>query len=203
VKNANHEDPRYAVFSTLPYLHIPSVQIISTPCSQTPSVYPHALMSETKFHTHTEQGKINIAFHITLILVRKFRRGHYSCARCLSSELPRDGGSCVLRAQFGLAGASIRTHLMRNTQACHSTDLWEKRYTKMFGTYCAAGVNHGRNNKRPTAIRPVLYSQGSCSRLPHHRQIILQLQFTTKHPGALLSRIGVVPISKARKGALL
>jgi hypothetical protein len=49
------EEYKYAVFSTLPSLHLSSVQIVpSAPCSQKLSVYVPLLMSEAMFHTHIE-----------------------------------------------------------------------------------------------------------------------------------------------------
>jgi hypothetical protein len=52
----NHEALRYAVFSILLSFYLSSVQISSSaPCFQTPSAYVPTLMSETKFHTHTER----------------------------------------------------------------------------------------------------------------------------------------------------
>ncbi|PNF41706.1 hypothetical protein B7P43_G03454 [Cryptotermes secundus] len=51
--------PHFVVFSNLLSRHLSLVQIFSTPCSQTPSVYVPPLMSETKFHTYTEsQAKL-------------------------------------------------------------------------------------------------------------------------------------------------
>jgi hypothetical protein len=53
-KSTSYEAPRYAVFSTVPPLHLFSVQMFSSAlCSASVCVPP--LVSETKFHTHKEQ----------------------------------------------------------------------------------------------------------------------------------------------------
>jgi hypothetical protein len=53
-ESTSYEGPHYLIFSNLMSLHLSSVRIFSTPCSQTPSVCVPPLMSKTKFHTHTE-----------------------------------------------------------------------------------------------------------------------------------------------------
>jgi hypothetical protein len=61
VESTDHEAPRYAIFCIILSPHPFSVQISSlAPCSQTPSVYVHPLMSETMFHARTEpQAKLS------------------------------------------------------------------------------------------------------------------------------------------------
>jgi hypothetical protein len=55
VKSTIFDVPHYAVFSYLLALQLSSVHIFSSAtCSETPSVYVPPLMSENKFHTHTE-----------------------------------------------------------------------------------------------------------------------------------------------------
>jgi hypothetical protein len=54
-RSASYEAPHYAVFSSLPSLHLSSVQIFfSAPCSRTPSVCVPPLISEIKFHIRTK-----------------------------------------------------------------------------------------------------------------------------------------------------
>jgi hypothetical protein len=75
-KDTGHEAPHYTVFSNLLSLHLSSIQILaSAHCAQTPSVYVPPLMSETKFHTHTEpqqnysfeRGKLHYIIRADLI----------------------------------------------------------------------------------------------------------------------------------------
>jgi hypothetical protein len=52
----NCEDPHYAVFPSLLLLPpSPTQTASSVSCSQIPLTYILSLMSEIKFHTHTEQ----------------------------------------------------------------------------------------------------------------------------------------------------
>jgi hypothetical protein len=54
-RSSSYEASHYEILSNIWSLHPSSVQIFpSAPCSETPSVYVPPLMSETKFHTHTE-----------------------------------------------------------------------------------------------------------------------------------------------------
>jgi hypothetical protein len=55
-KSTSYEAPHYAAFSNLLSLHLSFslVQIFSTPCSQTPSIYVFPLILETRFQTHTD-----------------------------------------------------------------------------------------------------------------------------------------------------
>jgi len=55
VRSTNHLAPHYAISSIPPLPRPTSVQIFSTPCSQTPLASFPPAMSVTNIHTHTKQ----------------------------------------------------------------------------------------------------------------------------------------------------
>jgi hypothetical protein len=74
-KSTSYEAPHYAVFSNLLSIYLTSVHIFSSaPCSQTPSVYVPPLMSETKFHTHTEPLQKIMVLYILIFTFLDSRR---------------------------------------------------------------------------------------------------------------------------------
>jgi hypothetical protein len=73
-KNTSYEAPHYAAFSNLLSLHLSLVEIFSSaPCSQTIWVYVPLLMSEPKFCTHTETGKIIILYILMFTFIERRR----------------------------------------------------------------------------------------------------------------------------------
>jgi hypothetical protein len=48
----------FSAFLLLPPSHVQKFS--SAPCSQSPSLYSHPLILETKFHTHAKSGKVRL-----------------------------------------------------------------------------------------------------------------------------------------------